>query len=243
MNPSSLRLRLLLAWAVFIILTLQIAGLGLRLLFERSITRRTQTELLADLRQLKRGMEVAPGGTITIVREPTDPQFDIVLGGRYWQVADGANILVRSRSLDQQSLAAPEPPADPMQRLWILGPNDQKLIAVVQEHLVPGPANGTVRRLHITTAVDASEIREDTGKFTNDLYWGLAGLAAAPACRRMDPRHRWSQSAQAIEVERRGGAARHGKEGRRRFPGRSHAARTRDQRTSRPSSRRPQIGA
>ncbi len=107
MNRITLRLRLLIVWAVFIAITLQVAGIGLRVLFERSITRRTQAELEADVRQLRRGMEVQQNGAIRIVREPTDPQFDIVFGGRYWQVDEGDTPIAKSRSLDDLTLAPP----------------------------------------------------------------------------------------------------------------------------------------
>ena len=107
MTPKSLRLRLLLAWAVFILLLLLAASVGLRLLFERSIMRRTQGELSADLRQIKRSMEIASDGTVRIVRKPTDPQFDIALGGRYWQVREANAILARSPSLKDEQLNVP----------------------------------------------------------------------------------------------------------------------------------------
>lgn len=179
MTRSSLRLRLLVAWAVFITLLLQVAGVGLRVLFERSITRRTQTELEADLRQLKRGMEVTKDGIITIARAPTDPQFDIVFGGRYWQVEEGNNVLLRSPSLEDKSLDMP--PAmklkDEDRQLWIVGPLKQHLYAVVRNHEVPGASGQPPRELTIITAVDAAEIREDTDKFSSDLFSSLAGLA------------------------------------------------------------------
>ncbi len=179
MTYGSLRLRLLIAWAVFIAVTLQVAGVGLRVLFERSITRRTQTELEADLRQLRRGMEVSPGGDIKIVREPTDPQFDIEFGGRYWQIDEGAKTLLRSRSLGSSTLAVPVhmPSGDGPETLKTIGPEDQKLFAVVRSHPLSAPEAGAPRILRIVTAVDATEIDADTNKFTSDLFSSLAGLA------------------------------------------------------------------
>lgn len=180
MNTTSLRLRLLLAWAVFIAVTLQVAGIGLRVLFERSIARRTQTELEADLRQLRRGMEVLQTGEIRIAREPTDPQFDIVYGGRYWQIEENGQPLVRSRSLDAASLNVLRPGSVPADAgsTWLVGPEKEKLFAIVRSHKISPPSGGQERMLVIATAVDAAEIDEDANKFSSDLIRSLSVLAA-----------------------------------------------------------------
>ncbi len=179
MTYGSLRLRLLIAWAVFIAVTLQVAGVGFRVLFERAITRRTQSELEADLRQLKRGMEMSPSGEIKIAREPTDPQFDIVFGGRYWQIDENGKTLLRSRSLSDSTLIIPGPlsGADGPETLKIAGPENQRLFAVVRKHPLALPATSEHRALKIITAVDAAEIDEDANKFASELFSGLTGLA------------------------------------------------------------------
>lgn len=181
MTTYSLRIRLLIAWAVFIAIALQIAGFGLHVLFERAITRRTQTELEADLRQLRRGMEVGPDGTIRIAREPTDPQFDIHFGGRYWQIDEGGTVLVRSRSLEGATLPLPavngSEPTGPTSKLG--GPDGQHLLGVIRMHEVAGSDGNAAqkRTLRIVTAVDAAEIEQDTAKFANDLFMSLLLLA------------------------------------------------------------------
>ncbi len=179
MNRITLRLRLLIVWAVFIAITLQVAGIGLRVLFERSITRRTQAELEADVRQLRRGMEVQQNGAIRIVREPTDPQFDIVFGGRYWQVDEGDTPIAKSRSLDDLTLAPPKPDAVDSERnsAWISGPEGEHLFAVVSPHIVPAAEGSPERKLQLMAAVDATEIEEDTNRFASDLFNSLLGLA------------------------------------------------------------------
>jgi signal transduction histidine kinase len=177
LTGSSLRLRLLLAWAVFIALTLQIAGIGLYVLFERSISRRTQAELEADLRQLSRGMDVHGDGTIEIVRPPTDPQFFLNHSGRYWQIEEAGRVVLRSSSLVDETLPLPEwvrkdLPAGP---LWLQGPLKQKLYTVVTTRRIEGA--GGSRELVLTAAVNAIEIEEDTRKFSTDLFKSLTALA------------------------------------------------------------------
>ena len=179
MTYGSLRLRLLIAWAVFIAVTLQVASVGLRVLFERAITRRTQSELEADLRQLRRGMTVSPSGEISIAREPTDPQFDIVFGGRYWQIDENGKTLSRSRSLSNSTLNFPalRPRGDEPKTIKFPGPEGQKLFAVVRKHSLEIPGSNEHRTLKIITAVDAAEIDEDANKFASELFSSLTGLA------------------------------------------------------------------
>lgn len=180
MTRVSLRLRLLAAWAVFIALTLQVVGIGLRLLYERSITARTTSELSADLRQLRRGTAVAADGSIAVERAPTDPQFDIVFGGRYWQINESGKSIVRSPSLDAAHLTLPARTVatEKEQAVFLAGPEDQKLFAVVRRHRLPQGEGREGRMLTVITAVDAAEIEEDTDKFTADLFRSLTGLAA-----------------------------------------------------------------
>ena len=180
MKRESLRLRLLIVWAVFIALALQVVGVGLRLLYERSITQRTANELSADLRQLQRGMETREDGSIDIVRAPTDPQFDILLGGRYWQVQENGLALAKSPSLGTGELPLPPyfKPALEKQTAYLDGPEKQRLYAVVRLHSIAAMPARSARQLTITTAVDAYEISEDTGRFTADLFKTLAALSA-----------------------------------------------------------------
>lgn len=180
MTNFSLRFRLLLAWAIFVALLLQVAGIGLRVLFERSITRKTHDELAADLRQIKRGLSIAPDGKISIVRQPTDPQFEIALGGRYWQVTEEGRMVAKSRSLGNEALEIPKfkGSADANVRAWIPGPKHEQLYAVVEDLAVKPDAGGGERKLTIATAVEASEIRGDTDKFSSDLWTSLLGLSA-----------------------------------------------------------------
>ena len=179
MNRISLRLRLLAVWAIFIALMLQIVGVGLRLLYQRSITERTRSELSADLRQLRRGMEVSPSGGVSVVRAPTDPQFDIVFGGRYWQIEETGKPIAKSPSLETVSLVLPKSfeASEAEKSVDIVGPEDQKLFAVVRKHFLPRMESNERLTLTITTAVDASEIEEDTDKFAADLFRSLTGLA------------------------------------------------------------------
>ncbi len=176
MTTRSLRFRLLIAWAVFIVLSLQVMGVGLRLMFERAITRRTMAELEADVRQLVKGTEFAPDGKLVVRREPTDPQFDIASGGRYWQVQASDGQIVRSRSLQEFTLRGlPQGRNGDKAQTWMIGPEREALYSVTRStpRALPG---GAVLEVQHVAAVDAAEIGEETNKFASDLFFSIAGL-------------------------------------------------------------------
>ena len=178
MTTRSLRFRLIIAWAVFIILSLQVMGVGLRLMFERAITRRTMAELEADVRQLVKGTEIGPDGKLIVRREPTDPQFDIVKGGRYWQVQTSDGQIARSRSLQDFTLHVSAPPGSgEASQTWLIGPAHEALYAAmrrVTKQVTPSGA-AAIDVVHLA-AVDAAEIGEETNKFASDLFFSIAGL-------------------------------------------------------------------
>ena len=71
MYSGSLRFRLIALWAVFLIVVIEIASLGLQMLFERSILRRITEELTGDLQLLTEAI-VADGKTVRLLTAPRD---------------------------------------------------------------------------------------------------------------------------------------------------------------------------
>lgn len=177
MERGSLRLRLTAAWLMFILLTLQVAAIGLLLLFERSISRRTVSELSINLRQLASGLEVGDGGAIRLSDAPTDPHFVVAYSGHYWQISQGGVPVLRSPSLWDQNLTVdvhPPPSLEPT-TVRLAGPDDQNLFGIVRT-VIAGRGDKQVE-LEIIAAVDHAEILADTHKFASELWIGLSGLA------------------------------------------------------------------
>jgi signal transduction histidine kinase len=172
---DSLKFRLLAAWALFIALTLVVAGLGLRVLYERGITRRTVFELEADLKQLRRGFEISPNGEAHLARPPTDPQFETAFGGRYWQISRDGKPFLMSASLSGQSLEIRETGVSGVTQMKISGPQQQTLLAVVRKGALKGGPDAP--QYSFLTAIDSIEIKEDVDKFFTDIIIGLSSLA------------------------------------------------------------------
>jgi signal transduction histidine kinase len=177
MASGSIRFRLIALWVVFLIITLQSASVGMQYLFERSVMRRTLSELTLDGALLAEAIEVDGKGDVTASSAPTDPLFSVVYGGRYWQVTRAGEALLRSPSLWGFKLQAP---ADGQQTsepttVRLTGPNDQALIGVVRQ---VGVETGLDRRqLAVVVAADLDEIAKATLRFAGELQLGMALLA------------------------------------------------------------------
>ena len=125
MTFGSLRLRLLIGAAGFIVAALAISAIGLTFLFRQHVERWVDGELAAHLDQLTAGIDVEPGGKLVVMRPPTDPRFQLPMSGRYWEVIvspDGP--VLRSRSLWDYEipLAAEEGVGDSLHHYRLPGP-------------------------------------------------------------------------------------------------------------------------
>ncbi len=178
MEQASLRFRLLVAWLVFVLLTLQVAGIGLRILFERGLKHRAIAELTLDLRRLAAGLELQEGGAVRLSDIPRDPQYVVAYSGKYWQVSQAGKPILRSPSLWDHGLVLAAPPLATAEAIEVrlVGPNDQSLFGIARSLHV---ANGARRaEFQIISAIDDAEIVAATRKFTYDLVIGLGGFGA-----------------------------------------------------------------
>jgi signal transduction histidine kinase len=155
-SPRSLRLRLVLGGAVWIVLALAAAGLFITASFDRSIDAARRDDLEANLDRLVAAIDPA-GSVQSIVSPLTDPRYDTPLGGLYWQIDDKDNGQVaRSRSLwdFQMSLAG----ADSTGELSSMaGPNNIPMIVLSRSIAVESP-NGT---RHFDIAVGEGSDQDD----------------------------------------------------------------------------------
>ena len=110
----SLRLRLLLFAFAGVLAALALAGAGLTALFGRHIERRVAQDLDVAIVQIAANLEIDATGKLRLADEPSQPRFQQVYGGLYWQVLDeSTNELLRSRSLWDFELSPPALDAAP----------------------------------------------------------------------------------------------------------------------------------
>lgn len=178
MIPPSLRWRLLLGAAVAIFLALLLAWALMMLLFDRHLERRLAAELEQDAIRVVAGITIAPDGSLTIGRPPTDARFQTPASGLYWQ-ASYRGTQVRSPSLWDQAL--PDAPAPATQWTTRLGPGPfEPRLIYLERSVVPNRAGGPVL---VQVAQDAAALDVAGAEFGRELglFLGLLWLVLSAA--------------------------------------------------------------
>ena len=177
-RAASLSLRLVAAAVVWLVLMLAIGGVVLALAFRSTVEQEFSHRLDAILRAMIAATEIAPDGTVTVVRPLGDPRFDQVFSGWYWEVTEPGARQIRSRSL-WDSTIAPVDGGSGLHTRRITGPNGEPLLVVERDLVFPG-ARGPV---HLLVAGDLREVSDGVRRFDLLLVsaLGLMGLGMAIA--------------------------------------------------------------
>ena len=181
-RSASLHWRLLAGTMIWVIATLAIAGWLLQALFEQHLFRQFDGELSTHLEQLAANLEVAPEGTLLLVRPLSDPRLERPYSGIYWQVdrmndsRDGLAVL-RSRSLWDSELSVPmDTLADGERHAHqVSGPDGEALRMLEQ---VMRPAETPDHAWRLIVAADEKMLSEPLARFRQLLLTTLSLLAA-----------------------------------------------------------------
>lgn len=173
MSFDSLRLRLLLAGAAFILAAVALASLGLTFLFERHVERWASGELNAYLDQVIAGIDASPDGALEVKHPPLNARFERPLSGLYWQVAvEPTGPVLRSRSLWDAEIPVSAGGFDDR----VAGPGGQSLFLVQRQ--IELPARLENKRARVVVALDAAEIKAAVWRFAAALIPFLVILGA-----------------------------------------------------------------
>lgn len=129
-RARSLSRRLVLAAAVWILLGLSVSGFVLSYAFEQAVRTAFEDTLLAQLRAVTAALKVNDGGEPSVADPLNDVRYRQVMSGWYWQITAPDGLLVRSRSLWDETL--PPVPDAALGRVGFYdlpGPRGQKLRA------------------------------------------------------------------------------------------------------------------
>lgn len=179
---SSLRLRLLAGTLAWMLVSIALAGWGLRALFGEHIAHQLQAQLVMQLDHLSAAVDWEPDGHVSVTPMAADPRLDLPLSGLYWQVdrvgAAPQAALVRSRSLWDQVLSLPGVPvAGPGQGDRVLRLHDaqgHELLAVARVLQLP---ERDAPPLRLVVAGDEALMAEPIQRFTRLLLMALGMLA------------------------------------------------------------------
>lgn len=139
--------------------------------------------MTAQLDGLIAAADVAADGTLSLSRALSDPLYQQVYSGRYWQIGAGDPVpdaVLRSRSLWDQELATGAPPAaGGVSGRSLVGPKGQRLRVLERDVTLPG-AEGAFR---FAVAADEAEMAQDIRAFRVTLAWsmGVLGLGLVAA--------------------------------------------------------------
>ena len=178
MEQGSIQFRFVRLWGVILLVTLGVSSYGLQLLFERSLLRRTISELSLDLGLLSEAAEMDLTGRVRLASAPRDPLYQVVYSGHYWQIMRGDEPTLRSPSLWGFKLPVPVSSATTTTpaNVRLVGPDDQKLFGLIK-HLDTTSAKDT-RPLSILVAAGYHEIETARQRFADDLALGMLLLTA-----------------------------------------------------------------
>ena len=175
---ASLSVRLVAAAVIWLCVMLAIGGGVLALAFRSTVEQEFTHRLDAILKAMIAATDIAPDGTVVVVRPLGDPRFDQIFSGWYWEVTEPGGRQIRSRSL-WDSIIAPIDGGSGLHTHRITGPNGEPLLVVERDLVFPG-AKGPV---HLLVAGDLREVSDGVRSFDLLLVsaLGLMGVGMAIA--------------------------------------------------------------
>ena len=112
-QPGSLVLRLVVSAAIWAFVLMVAGALALTALYRQSALHAVDDRLESSVSALVAAVEADATGGVSLARQPSDPRFDQVFSGRYWQISefyagDTLRVIGRSRSLWDERLRPPD---------------------------------------------------------------------------------------------------------------------------------------
>jgi signal transduction histidine kinase len=176
LKAGSLKLRLAFVSGAVISFLLILAGAAFYLMFQRNVELYAATDLNTHFEQLVSGLSIGSDGKLQITTKVSDPRFEQPQGGLYWQVSEAGGSSLRSKSLWDEVIATPSPPAAGEEHLHtIAGPGGHEALVLERSVIVADPA-GRDHTLVVVVAMDRDRVINAVSDFGRSLLLGLAAL-------------------------------------------------------------------
>lgn len=181
MRANSLRVRLLVGGALWILLALILTGMAILYLFVATVERTVRADLEAEAALLTALIDPLAVG-VQLTGQPPDPRYDLPLSGFYWQIGtaeeSGGKDVIRSRSLWDSTIPY-DPPPKPLGPVHFIGagPKGQSLSAMALD--VKFQVEGGPRAYRIIVAQDRAVLDESIARFGRDMVIALLVLGLA----------------------------------------------------------------
>lgn len=176
MRLNSLALRLLFGAAIWSIAALAAGGLVLSSLFRQHVEQSFDKRIELMLDSLVGDLEVTPEGKLEAQQQLPESLFETPFSGWYWQVSGAAGVLLRSRSLWDQTLPrqAGGDTTAPVGFRDAPGPEDQRLRIATRVVTLPDATTP----YSVEVAGDLTESRLEIQRFDRLLFWSLGLMGA-----------------------------------------------------------------
>lgn len=170
----SLRMRLIIAAAIWIAVGVAVAGVLLSAVFKDFVVAQFNDQLHVNLDELERLIEVGADGQLKLQRPLSDPRYEAHLSGAYWEIQKNGTVLARSPSLEGPMLKVPPGRGENAQThtYRIEGPTGELMIA---EHLRWLAKEQVPTRIII--GMDKNSLDREMQKFNYVLLWSLGGFS------------------------------------------------------------------
>lgn len=182
---NSLAARLIAAASVWIIIGLVVGGFLLAGIFRASVESNFDARLKFDLDGMIAAAEADPSGVVSLEGRFTDPRFERIYSGWYWQIAPeeqgGPAYSQISRSLWDRPITLTDKGALRGNIVWGHGegPDGQHLRVAAQHIEFPiavTPQPNDMRAYTFTVAGDVSQMETDIARFDTMLFWSFVVL-------------------------------------------------------------------
>lgn len=169
----SLRMRLIIAAAIWIALGVAAAGVLMSTVFKDFLETQFYDQLHVNLDELERQSELSPNGDVKLSHELNDPRFKAHLSGYYWEIQRDGVPLARSASLEGPALVVPPAGANAQTHTYrIEGPTGEMLVSE-RPRWLPGDNNP----FRILVGIDRAHLDREMQKFNYVLLWSLGAFS------------------------------------------------------------------
>ncbi|MTH80111.1 sensor histidine kinase [Paracoccus aestuariivivens] len=176
MRVNSLRVRLLAGAGLWISLALLLTGAAVLYLFVSAVERSVREDLQANAARLTALIDPA-AQDVRLTDQPADPRYDIPLSGFYWQISSNGQDTLRSRSLWDYRIEAPQSQGEGPMHFIADGPDGSPLSAMVLD--VRFSRDGGARLYQIFVAQDRAVLDQSISRFGHDIFIALLVLGAS----------------------------------------------------------------
>jgi signal transduction histidine kinase len=171
----SLSARIIAFSGVWIVLALVSTGFVLRAFYQSHIEEHYDAHVRMHMEEMVAAARLNPDSTLALAYAPSDPRYQVLHSGWYWEIRHGDEILARSPSLGGSHIEfGGQRPSEEERVIELPGPAENRLR--VQTRLVPaGPAG---EQLLLVASAPLMRISDDVSHIEEHMVQSFALLAA-----------------------------------------------------------------